>query len=651
MPQFLRSRWSIVGLIVLVGISVTYLVARGGGPVDSALVTRVKRGDFTVTVSSTGELRAPKYVKIRGPDNAAQAGEFQFKIATIVPEGTVVKEGDLVATLDRSTIAQRLTDADLALQKADALNQQASLDSTLNLSKAREEMRTAALTLEEQKLARDQSQFEAPSVKRQAEIAYEKAFRALHQDSVDFTTKVAQAVAKMREVGTDLTRQQNKMQIMRDVMEQYSIKAPAPGMVIYVRNWDGKKQAVGSMISSWDPTVATLPDMSKMESVTYVNEIDVRKLAIGQPAILTLDADPTKKLKGTVTQVANSGEQRPNSDAKVFEVVVDIEAPDTTLRPGMTTGNTVQTFATKDVLHVPLEAVLTEQGIPFVYRRVGGKVAKQEVERGVMNDEEVVIARGLAEDDEVLLSPPADRDNLKMVRLPGSKVPSGDSAVEPEAPRAAAHAQEVRRSAAVRDAEAGLSSVPVDTESLALLRGKVLGHLAFALRTAVEAVGQNTLRAGLTSLGILFGVASVIAMLAIGKGAEQEILQQMRLLGSNNVIVTPLVEQKEAQLKDNTSAGKTNKKTFTPGLTYADAQALQDVIPQVEATSAEVVLNTMLTREGRTRSGKLVGVDTSLLPPDESRHCRRAAVQRRPVPARPGRGDHRPRRPHPLLHH
>jgi putative ABC transport system permease protein len=143
-------------------------------------------------------------------------------------------------------------------------------------------------------------------------------------------------------------------------------------------------------------------------------------------------------------------------------------------------------------------------------------------------------------------------------------------------------------------------------------RGELLGHIAFAMRTAVEAVGHNTLRAGLTSLGILFGVASVIAMLAIGRGAEQEILQQMRLLGSNNVVVVPIVEQKEAQLKESAAAGqKNNKKVFTPGLTYADAEVIRNVIPDVEATSAEIVLNSMITREGRSRSGKLVGVDTS----------------------------------------
>ncbi len=434
MSRFFRSRWFIVGLVVLVGAPVTWLMARGRKPVDNSLVTTVKRGDFMVTVSSTGELRAPKYVKIKGPENAGQADQYQFKIEWIETEGKIIKEGDEVARLDRATIAQKLTETDLAMQKAEAQYQQASLDSTLNLSKAREEMRVAALTLEEQKLARDQSQFEAPSVKRQAEISYEKALRVLRQDSLDYVTKTAQAVAKMREVGTDLTRSKNKKQIIIDVMGQYSIKAPAGGMLIYLRDWDGKKKGIGSQIGSWDPTVATLPDLSVMESVTYVNEIDVRKLAIGQEATLTLDADPSKKFRGKVTQVANSGEQRPNSNAKVFEVVVLLENPDTTLRPGMTTGNAVETFTAKNVLHVPLEAVLTEQGVPFVYRRVGGSVSKQEVERGAMNDEEVIIDRGLEANDEVLLSAPANHEQIKMTRLPGSKVPSGDSATGQKLP-------------------------------------------------------------------------------------------------------------------------------------------------------------------------------------------------------------------------
>jgi putative ABC transport system permease protein len=145
--------------------------------------------------------------------------------------------------------------------------------------------------------------------------------------------------------------------------------------------------------------------------------------------------------------------------------------------------------------------------------------------------------------------------------------------------------------------------------SLAARARALLVHLAFSARVALEAVSHNTLRAALTSLGILFGVASVIAMLAIGKGAEQEILEQMRLLGSNNVIVTPLIEQKEEQVRQ--EEGKKEPKRYTPGLTVRDAQGLQAIVPEVEATSGEVVLQTLITREGRRRSGKVVGVDTT----------------------------------------
>ncbi len=135
-----------------------------------------------------------------------------------------------------------------------------------------------------------------------------------------------------------------------------------------------------------------------------------------------------------------------------------------------------------------------------------------------------------------------------------------------------------------------------------------LNTSVFALRSAIEALSHNSLRAALTSLGILFGVASVIAMLAIGRGAEQEILEQMRLLGSNNIVIKPIVEQKEEAARQN---GEGKPRKFSPGLTVRDAESIKSVIPEVETTTGEIVLNTMITREGRRRSGKVVGVDTS----------------------------------------
>ena len=429
----LRSRWSLlVAVVVALGVPGAWLLARDSGGDDPAVVATVKRGPFRVVVTTSGELRAKKFVQIQGPSNMQQAEAYQTKIASIIPEGTVVKEGDVVAELDRSGVAAKMAEVNLALQKAQAQYEQAMLDSTLNLSKAREEMRSMDLALEEKKLAKEQAVYEAPTVKRQAEIDYEKATRALAQAKVDYKTKTEQAQAKMREVGADLERQRNRLKLMQDVMQGFSIRAPANGMLIYVKEWNGKKKVAGSQVGAWDPTVATLPDLSQMESITYVNEIDVRKIAVGQPVGLSLDSDPSKRLPGKVSGVANVGEQRPNADAKVFEVRVLLEQADTTLRPGMTTSNAVETLVIKDALFVPLESVVNEGGIPYVYKRDGAKVVRRQVETGAMNDDEVVIARGLAEGDRVLLSPPANAAELETVKLPGSgNVPpskSGDSA-------------------------------------------------------------------------------------------------------------------------------------------------------------------------------------------------------------------------------
>ena len=149
----------------------------------------------------------------------------------------------------------------------------------------------------------------------------------------------------------------------------------------------------------------------------------------------------------------------------------------------------------------------------------------------------------------------------------------------------------------------------LDRAALEHAAGELRAQVAFSTRTAIESVNHNKLRASLTSLGILFGVASVIAMLAIGKGAEQEILEQMRLLGSNNIMVTPLVEQTEEPVSDEEAQRETER--FTPGLTREDAEAIASVIPAVDAVTGEIVLDTHVTHSGLRRSAKLVGVDTT----------------------------------------
>ncbi|MEQ9466474.1 MAG: ABC transporter permease [Ekhidna sp.] len=127
------------------------------------------------------------------------------------------------------------------------------------------------------------------------------------------------------------------------------------------------------------------------------------------------------------------------------------------------------------------------------------------------------------------------------------------------------------------------------------------------LLIAIEAVLANRVRSILTALGIIFGVAAVIAMLAIGNGAQQEILEQIKLVGVNNIIIEPVVEQTEEDLTEEDQAKE--KKKFSPGLTLADKQSIMETIPGIETISPEILLETYIIKNGIRRSAKLVGVE------------------------------------------
>lgn len=135
------------------------------------------------------------------------------------------------------------------------------------------------------------------------------------------------------------------------------------------------------------------------------------------------------------------------------------------------------------------------------------------------------------------------------------------------------------------------------------MRDRLLANLYIA----IDAVIANKMRSLLTALGIIFGVAAVIAMLAIGNGAQQEILEQIRLVGVNNIIIKPIIEQKEEKLEEVTSASE--KKKFSPGLTLRDVRSIRKTIPQVEKISPEIILETFIIKNGVRRSAKLVGVE------------------------------------------
>ncbi len=377
------------------------------------LYTEVKSGKFEVLVTVTGELQAEHSVKIMAPAELRSRNlRFsQIKIQDLIPEGTVVDSGDYVALLDRSDASNRLKDMMDGMEQYQSSLMKTKLDTTMELRGLRDQLINLKYNMEEVQITLEQSKFEPPATIRQAKINVDKAKRAYDQAQKNYVLKVKQAEADMSEAEFKVKKQQRRIEEMQNVISKFEIHAPAAGMVIYQKEWGGQKRKVGSMVSPWDLTVATLPDMSSMISKTYVNEIDISKVKKGQKVRIGVDAFPEKKYSGVVTEVANIGEQLPNTDAKVFEVNIKIDGSDPILRPAMTTSNQIITATYDSVLFIPLEAVFVEDSIPYVYKKNG---KKQVVLLGQENENEVIVEKGLKKGEKVLLSLPENPEKYSL---------------------------------------------------------------------------------------------------------------------------------------------------------------------------------------------------------------------------------------------
>lgn len=416
----LMKRRIIIGATVILVLFVGYFIVKGGKSKESTdILVDVSIGAFKVDVETTGELEAKNSVKIYGPRKLREYRIHQVKIDEIVEEGTEVKKGEWIATLDRSELMNKIQDRQLEVDQKMSQFTQTKLDTTLQMRQARDELINLEYAIEEKQIVLDQSQFEPPATIKQNEINLDKAKRAYKQAFENYSIKEEQNIAKMQEVGANLRKAQNELNELQALMSEFTILAPEDGMLIYRKGWDGKAMKEGSTISAWDPVVATLPDLAVMISKTYVNEVDVRKIKVGQSVEVGLDAFPEKELTGRVIKVANVGEQRPNSDAKVFQVNIQINGRDELLRPSMTTSNKIVISVRDSVKYIPMECLHSHNdSITFVYKRDGLTVKKQEVVIGDNNMSEVVVKSGIDEGDRLYLSVPSGNEDDEIALLP-----------------------------------------------------------------------------------------------------------------------------------------------------------------------------------------------------------------------------------------
>jgi len=410
-----KTLLAIVIPVVVVLILVIYSVLSGKEK-EVVLETQVEQGKFEIAVMVTGELEAIRETEIQAPQQL-RSRNLRIRsvmIQDMIPEGTVVDSGQWVATLDRSEADNSLKDMLDNLETQQSVYTRTKLDTTMQLRELRDQLVNLKFAMEEAEITVEQSKYEPPATIRQTQIELEKATRAYEQAETNYDLQVQQARANMREAQLNMERQQRSVDEMQAVLQKFDIYAPASGMVIYKTDFRGEKRTIGSEVNTFDLAVATLPDLSTMVSMTYVNEIDISKIKTGQKVRVGVDAFPEKKFTGEVTEVANIGQQLSNTDAKVFEVRIELNEKDTILRPAMTTSNMIVTQVLDSVLYIPLEAVHANDSLTYVFTRDG---KKQVVVLGESNENFIVVDMGLKKGDRLYLSMPDEPETFPYTGL------------------------------------------------------------------------------------------------------------------------------------------------------------------------------------------------------------------------------------------
>jgi multidrug efflux pump subunit AcrA (membrane-fusion protein) len=392
----MKKKVIIISVIIATVIALVSFNSLASKKDNLGLLAEAQKGEFEISISSPGELLAESSIDIFAPEITERGRDIRatsIRIQDLVNEGTVVKAGDYIGTLDRTEFENNLKTERERLASFRTDVEMKILDTAMTMTNLRDEIKNQAFAVEESTITLRNSKYEPPTTIRQAEIDLDKQQRVLEQKQRTYRLKTEQVKRDIANLNLQLSRVQRRVTDLEEVLAGFTITAPSPGMVIYKKDRLGGKIKAGSSINTFDRVVATLPDLSVMLSKIYVSEIEISKVKPGQTVKLNVGAFPAKTYTGKIKSVANIGEKLPNTDSKVFEVIIKIDGTDNTLRPAMTTSNKIIVNTIAEAVYIPTECLQTgNDGIPFVYTQNG---TKQVVIPGVANDKNIVIMKGL----------------------------------------------------------------------------------------------------------------------------------------------------------------------------------------------------------------------------------------------------------------
>lgn len=379
------------------------LLGCDAAPAAGPETVRVERGDLVVGVEVSGEMKALDSLHVTPP---AISGQWEYKIAMMAEEGSVVEEGQPVLMLDTTLLQQRLegkeAERDTAatqLEMKGATAKMAREDERLALAEARAERRKAKIKAD------------APEgITAVLELEKSKLDLELAEKKVAFLT--AKGKAAKRRDHADVGRWQRKRDRAQQRVEEIgksiaSMAVPAgrSGTVIYSVSWQGEKKKVGDVAWRGEP-VLSIASLDQMEGAGEVDEVDVSRVSVGQAVSIRLDAQADVEIRGRIVEISRTVRRAsPENPLKVARVRIELEASEgVKLRPGMRFRGEVESERLEDTLILPLAAVVpTPQG-PVVLRKRGLSTEEVAVELGRRTSEQVQVLGGLSEGDEVVVS-------------------------------------------------------------------------------------------------------------------------------------------------------------------------------------------------------------------------------------------------------
>jgi multidrug efflux pump subunit AcrA (membrane-fusion protein) len=413
---------SIFGIIAA-SVVVIIIAIIGKSTLTGPRTFTVKKTRFESIITAKGEIQGKNAVLISFPDELKhrELHIHEFQIKDLIREGSLVKKGDWVASLDKDNINQQIQYNNDDLERRLAELNDAKIDTAIELTNLREELKEFRYELQYRELDMEQAKYESPAYQRKVKVEYNRTVRQIEKKYRDYELRRLYLTARTKRREDWYNYSLRRDSLLKKALIAAEIVAPQNGILMYARTRSGRKIRIGDNVSQWNPTIATLPDMSTLVSETYIEEIQITKINIGDSVEIMIDALPEKLYYGTVYKIANIGQDMPGFESKVFHVLIELNDSDPELKPAMTSGNNIIVNSIPNVLTIPRECLFSENGNNFVFLKKAGEIVKKAVIPGFDNETEVIIESGLEENDKILFAPPENENSLEYYEEIASK--------------------------------------------------------------------------------------------------------------------------------------------------------------------------------------------------------------------------------------